>query len=91
MIKDLAIKDKIEETFKVHPAYGHRRLAIELKMNKKKTFYIVAETLRFLWLHYGDLKIAALEFIDYRTAFAKPPLANSYPETFYVSFLSKRN
>jgi len=47
MIKDLAIKDKIEETFKVHPAYGHRRLALELKMNKKKTFYIVAETFRF--------------------------------------------
>jgi len=41
MIKDLAIKDKIEETFKVHPAYGHRRLALELKMNKKKILRIM--------------------------------------------------
>lgn len=35
-IADLAVKDAIENTFKKHPAYGHRRLAIELKMNRKK-------------------------------------------------------
>lgn len=35
-IKDLKVKQQIEDTFKDHPAYGHRRLAIELKMNKKK-------------------------------------------------------
>lgn len=35
-IKDLRVKQQIEETFKNHPAYGHRRLAIELKMNRKK-------------------------------------------------------
>lgn len=34
--EDLKVKDIIEDTFKIHPAYGHRRLAIELKMNKKK-------------------------------------------------------
>lgn len=34
--KDLKIKDLIKDTFKIHPAYGHRRLALELKMNKKK-------------------------------------------------------
>ena len=34
--KDLLIKDQIENVFKTHPAYGHRRLALELKMNKKK-------------------------------------------------------
>ena len=36
--EDLAVKDKIEKTFVPHPAYGHRRLALELKMNKKKIF-----------------------------------------------------
>lgn len=41
MIKDLAVKDKIEDTFKTHPAYGHRRLALELKMNKKKILRIM--------------------------------------------------
>ena len=34
--KDLKVKQQIENVFKKHPAYGHRRLAIELKMNKKK-------------------------------------------------------
>lgn len=41
MIKDLTIKAKIEETFKTHPAYGHRRLALELKMNKKRILRIM--------------------------------------------------
>ena len=41
MIKDLTVKAKIEEVFKTHPAYGHRRLAIELKMNKKKILRIM--------------------------------------------------
>lgn len=35
-IKDLKTKDDIEEVFKKHPAYGHRRIAIHLKANKKK-------------------------------------------------------
>lgn len=34
--EDLKVKNKIEDVFRTHPAYGHRRLAIELKMNKKK-------------------------------------------------------
>lgn len=34
--KDLIVKKQIEEVFKSHSAYGHRRLAMELKMNKKK-------------------------------------------------------
>lgn len=40
-IKDIAVKDKIEDTFKTHPAYGHRRLALELEMNKKKILRIM--------------------------------------------------
>lgn len=35
-LKDLKVKKQIEDVFKIHPAYGHRRLAIELKMNKKR-------------------------------------------------------
>lgn len=35
-IDDLKVQEKIKAVFKKHPAYGHRRLALELKMNKKK-------------------------------------------------------
>jgi putative transposase len=35
-LKDLEVKKQIKDAFKTHPAYGHRRLAIELGMNKKK-------------------------------------------------------
>ena len=35
-IKDRKVKKQIEDAFTRHPAYGHRRLALELKMNKKK-------------------------------------------------------
>lgn len=40
-IKDIAVKDNIEDTFKTHPAYGHRRLALELEMNKKKILRVM--------------------------------------------------
>ena len=33
--KDTALKQKIEEVLREHPAYGHRRLALALKRNKK--------------------------------------------------------
>jgi len=39
--EDLLVKNKIEETFKIHPAYGHRRLALKLKINKKKILRIM--------------------------------------------------
>lgn len=35
-INDLEVRKQIKKAFKKHPAYGHRRLALELKMNKKK-------------------------------------------------------
>jgi len=40
-IKDIGVKSDIEETFKTHPAYGHRRLALELKMNHKKILRVM--------------------------------------------------
>jgi len=39
--KDLLVKKQIEDVFKIHPAYGHRRLALELKMNRKKILRIM--------------------------------------------------
>lgn len=39
--KDLIVKDMIEKTFVGNPAYGHRRLALELKMNHKKILRIM--------------------------------------------------
>lgn len=39
--KDLKVKEDIEKTFVKNPAYGHRRLALELKMNKKKILRIM--------------------------------------------------
>jgi len=40
-IDDLKVKQMIENTFIKHPAYGHRRLALELGMNKKKVLRIM--------------------------------------------------
>lgn len=40
-MRDLIVRNEIEKTFQVHPAYGHRRLALKLKMNKKKILRIM--------------------------------------------------
>lgn len=34
--KDWALKCQIEEVLHEHPSYGHRRLALHLKLNKKR-------------------------------------------------------
>lgn len=39
--KDQIVKADIENTFIIHPAYGHRRLALELKINHKKILRIM--------------------------------------------------
>lgn len=39
--KDLRVKEAIEATFVKHPAYGHRRLAIKLGLNRKKILRIM--------------------------------------------------
>lgn len=41
--RDLVVKDKIENSFTTNPAYGHRRLAIDLKMNKKRIRRVMHE------------------------------------------------
>lgn len=38
---DLQIKQQIEDTHKTHPAYGHKRLAIELNANRKKILRVM--------------------------------------------------
>jgi putative transposase len=35
-VKDLVLKTSIEKIMSVHKAYGHRRIALELNMNKKR-------------------------------------------------------
>lgn len=40
-MEDQTVKSDIEDTFVTHPAYGHRRLALELKMNHKKILRIM--------------------------------------------------
>lgn len=41
--RDLVVKDKIEDNFKTNPAYGHRRLALDLKMNRKRILRVMHE------------------------------------------------
>lgn len=36
--RDLAVKEKILTVLSDHPAYGHKRIAIKLEANKKKSF-----------------------------------------------------
>ena len=43
MIRDLLIKEKIEENHLTNPAYGHRRLALDLKLNKKRILRVMHE------------------------------------------------
>lgn len=40
-LKDWELKIKIEETLREHPSYGHKRLAIHLKINKKRVLRIM--------------------------------------------------
>ena len=40
-VQDLATKEAILRTHKTHPAYGHKRLALELKANKKKILRVM--------------------------------------------------
>ena len=41
--RDLKVKEKIEENHITNPAYGHRRLALDLKMNKKRILRVMHE------------------------------------------------
>lgn len=43
LTRDLMVKDAIVKNFDTNPAYGHRRLAMDLKMNKKKILRVMHE------------------------------------------------
>lgn len=45
--KDRALKIRIEEAWRYHPAYGHRRLSLHLKINKKR----IRRVMRLFDLH----------------------------------------
>src|SRR3989344_2609749 len=66
---DIAVKAKIEKTFVAHPAYGHRRLALELKMNHKKILRI---------MHKFNLKPPRLWYQKKFTTQSDPALFTSY-------------
>lgn len=42
-VRDLVVKDKINKSFETNPSYGHRRLALDLSMNKKKILRVMHE------------------------------------------------
>ena len=40
-VKDLLIKSEIEKVLSDHPSYGHKRISMELKMNRKKVLRVM--------------------------------------------------
>ena len=39
--EDLEVKERIEKVWTLHPSYGHKRLAIELRLNKKRILRVM--------------------------------------------------
>lgn len=66
---DMAVKQQIEETFKTDPAYGHRRLAWKLDMNKKKILRI---------MHKYNLKAPRLWYSKKFTTQSNPEYQKEY-------------
>lgn len=65
--KDQTVKKQIEDTFINHPAYGHRRLALELFMNKKKIRRIMRKyglTPPRLWYQKKYLTVQNKQYAD---------------------------
>ena len=66
---DIAVKTAIEKTFVDNPAYGHRRLAMELNMNHKKILRI---------MHKFNLKPPRLWYQKKYTTKSDPEMFASY-------------
>ena len=77
----LKVKDQIEENFKTNPAYGHRKLALNLKMNKKRILRVIHEfnlkPLR-LWCQKKYITQTSSVFQDKYTNFLKDTDLNLY-------------
>jgi transposase InsO family protein len=69
--KDRALKIRIEEAWRYHPAYGHRRLAIHLTTNKKR----IRRVMKIFSLH------------PYRRRGRKPRKSNRILRTGYPNLL----
>jgi len=39
--KDIILKEKIEKVLEMNPSYGHKRIAMELTMNKKRILRVM--------------------------------------------------
>lgn len=68
-MKDMVVKNEIEQTFRIHPAYGHRRLIMELKINHKKILRI---------MHKFNLKSPRLWYQKKFTAQSNPAYQTEY-------------
>lgn len=71
--KDHALKTRIEEALRYHPSYGHRRLALHLRVNKKR----VRRVMRIFDLH------------PYRRRGRKPRKANALSGVRYPNLIKE--
>ncbi|MEK7498909.1 MAG: IS3 family transposase [Patescibacteria group bacterium] len=80
-VSDLEVKEKIEENHITNPAYGHRRLALDLKMNKKKILRVMHEfNLKppRLWYQKKYITQASPDYQDQYTNLLKDVDLNQY-------------
>ena len=80
-VRDLEVKEKIEENFIINPAYGHRRLALDLKMNRKKILRVMHEfklKAPRLWYQKKYITKTSLDYQDQYTNLLKDKDLNSY-------------
>ena len=81
LVRDLEVKEKIEENHLTNPAYGHRRLALDLKLNKKRILRVMHEfNLKppRLWYQKKYLTKTDPAFQDQCTNLLKETRANQY-------------
>jgi len=66
--KDMAVKDQIEEVLVSNPYYGHKRIAIELSLNKKKVLRVMKKyglkprKRKGKFVKMGDIGLPAAEY-----------------------------
>lgn len=87
-VKDLALKAQIEAVHRQHPAYGHRRVAIHLAINRKRTQRVMAKfnlrPPRRRIKHYSTVATS-----DHRYDNRLTGLAVSHPHQVWCSDLSR--
>jgi putative transposase len=78
--EDLEIKVKIEKVWSEHPSYGHKRLAIELKLNKKRILRVMKKfSLKPYRRHRKPFKRSSVSIYD------------KYPNLLVTTLLTRIN